>query len=56
MEYNRVCVILRSGISPSEGATPETNEKIQLIDIPQILRLWIAELTSVGVRVAMKVA
>lgn len=35
-----------------EGAT----DSIQLVDIPQVLRLWIAELTSVGVRVTMKIA
>ena len=44
----KVCKYCGAGGESSDGV-------IQLMDIPQVLRLWVAELMSVGVRVAIQV-
>ncbi len=37
------------------GADESTNGAIQMVHIPQVLRLWVAELSSIGVRVTLSV-
>jgi DNA-directed RNA polymerase I subunit RPA2 len=37
------------------GSTEQT-DTIALVEIPQVLRLWAAELTSIGIRVALNVS
>jgi DNA-directed RNA polymerase I subunit RPA2 len=37
------------------GSDETTNGAIQMVHIPQVLRLWVAELLSIGVRVTLRV-